>query len=108
MKLLQENLSKVKGGEANPHRNRPFDPVHTETFVESADNPFLRDNLPHGAQDGEVRVTRDTRGLHAPSYYIQRVRRRLADETCAGSKSQTFVGEGLRAAAVLCMEEKDV
>lgn len=108
MKLLQENLSEVKGGEANPHCNRSFNPVHTETFVESADNPFLGHNLPHGAQDGAVRVTCDTRSLHPPPYYIQRVRRRLADETCTGSKSQAFVWVGLLAAAVLCMEEKGV
>lgn len=108
MKFLQENLSEVKGGEANPHCNRSFNPVHTETFVESADNPFLGHNLPHGPQDGAVRVTCDTRSLHPPPYYIQRVRRRLADETCTGSKSQAFVWVGLLAAAVLCVEEKRV
>lgn len=91
MQLPQEDLSKVEGGEADPHRNGPFDPVHTQTFVESTDNPLLRNNLPHGAQDGAVCVTRDSRSLHAPSHHIQRVRRRLADKTRTGSKRQTFI-----------------
>lgn len=33
LQLPQEDLSKVKGGEADAHRHGPFHPVHTETFV---------------------------------------------------------------------------
>lgn len=91
VQLPQENLSEVKGGEADAHRNGPFDPVHTETFVESTDSPLLRHDFPHGAQDGAVCVTRDPCSLHAASYHIQRVGRRLADEPCTGPKRQTFI-----------------
>lgn len=86
VQLPQQDLSKVEGGEADPNRNGPFDPVHTETFVESTDNSFLRHNLPHSAQDGAVSVARDTCSLHAASYHIQRVRCWLADKPCTGSK----------------------
>lgn len=103
VQLPQQDLSKVKGSEADPHRNGPFDPVHTETFVESTDSSLLIHNLPHGAQDGSVRVTHDSCSLHAASYHIQRVRRRLADKTCAGSKRQTFIWVGLWAPTVLYM-----
>lgn len=74
MQLPQENLSKVKGGEADPHRNGSFDPVHTETFVESSDNALLSHYLLHGAQDSTVRVTCDSCSLHAPPDHIQRIR----------------------------------
>ena len=98
----------VKGGEADPHGEGPFDPVHTETFVESADEPFLDHNLLHGAQDGAVRVTRDSRSLHAPPHHIQRVRGRLADKSCAGSKCQSFIRVGVWAPGVLYMGEEEV
>lgn len=86
MQLPQEDLSEVEGGEADAHRDGPFDPVHTQTFVESSDEPLLRHDLPHGAQDGAVSVTCDPRRLHAPSHHVQRVRRRLADQSGAGSE----------------------
>lgn len=49
MQLPQENMREVKGGEAYSYRDGSFDPVHTETFIESTDNPFFRNNFPHGA-----------------------------------------------------------
>lgn len=108
MQLLKEDLSKVECGEADPHRDGPFDPVHTETFVESPDNPLLWHDLPHSAQDGAVRVTRDSCSLHAASHHVQRVGRRLTNKTCAGSKCQTFVWVGLWASTALYMGEESV
>lgn len=106
VQLPQQDLSEVKGGEADSYCDGPFDPVHTKTFIESADHPFLCDNLPHGAQDGAVRVTRHSCGLHSAPYHIQRVGRRLADEASAGPKHQTFVRVWLQAPTVLCMGEE--
>ena len=108
MQLPQENLSKVKRREADPHCNRPLHPVHAETFVESTDEPLLRHDLLHGAQDGAICVTGDSGSLHAPSYHIQRVRRRLADETRAGSKRQALVRVGVWAAAAFYTGEEVV
>lgn len=101
VQLLQQDLGKVKGGEADPDCDGPFDPVHTETFVESTDNSLLRYDLPHGAQDGAVRVAHDPCSLHAASDHIQRVRRRLPDKTRAGSERQTLIRVRLWAPAVL-------
>lgn len=106
VQLPQQDLSEVKGGETDSYRDGPFDPVHTKTFIESADHPFLCDNLPHGAQDGAVRVTRHSSSLHSAPYHVQRVGRRLADETGAGSKHQTFVRVWLQAPTVLCTGEE--
>lgn len=103
MQLLQEDLSQVKGGEADPHCNGPFDPVHTEAFIESSDSPLLEHDLPHGAQDGAVRVTRYPRRLHAPPYHVQRVGRRLTDEARTGPKSQPLIRVGLWAPTSLCI-----
>lgn len=91
VQLPQQDLREVKGGEADSYRDGSFDPVHTETFIESADHPFLCDNLPHGAQDGAVRVTRHSSSLHSAPHHVQRVGRRLADESGASSKHQTLV-----------------
>lgn len=107
VQLPQQDLSEVKGGEADSYRYGPFDPVHTETFIESADHPFLCDNFPHGAQDGAVRVTRHSSSLHSAPYHVQRVGRRLADETGAGSKHQAFVRVWLQAPTVICIGEED-
>lgn len=74
VQLSQQDLGEVKGGEADPDGDGPFDPVHAQTFVESTYNPLLRHYLLNGAQDGAVRVARDPRGLHAAPYHIQRVR----------------------------------
>lgn len=106
VQLRQQDLSEVKDGEADSYRDGPFDPVHTKTFIESTDHPFLCDNLPHGAQNGAVRVTRHSSSLHSAPYHIQRVGRRLADETGTGSKRQTLVRVWLPAPAVLCMGEE--
>lgn len=106
VQLPQQDLSEVKGGEADPHRDGAFDPVHTKTFIESTDHPFLCDNLPHGAQDGAVRVTRHPSSLHSAPYHIQRVGRRLANETGASSKDQAFVRVRLQTAAVLYGKEE--
>lgn len=106
VQLGQQDLSEVKDGEADSYRDGPFDPVHTKTFIESADHPFLCDNLPHGAQDGAVRVTRHSSSLHSAPYHIQRVGRRLADEAGAGSKPQALVRVWLPAPAVICVGEE--
>ncbi len=108
MQLPQENLSKVKSGEADSNCNGSFDPVHAETFVESTNHAFLRHDLPHGAQDGAVCVTRDSCSLHAASHHVQRVRSRLADETRTGSKCQTFIRVGLWAPTALYTGEEGV
>lgn len=106
VQLPQQDLSEVKGGEADSYRDGPFDPVHTETFIESADDPFLCDNLPHGAQDGAVRMTRHSSSLHSAPHHVQGVGRRLADETGASSKHQAFVRVWLQAPTVLCVGEE--
>lgn len=103
VQLPQQDLSEVKGGEADSYRDGPFDPVHTKTFIESADYPFLCDNLPHGAQDGAVRVTHHPSSLHSAPHYVQRVGRRLADEPGAGSEHQALVRVWLQAPTVLCV-----
>lgn len=41
MQLLQENLCKVKRGEADPNSNGAFHPVHAEAFVKSTDEALL-------------------------------------------------------------------
>lgn len=74
VQLSQQDLGEVKGGEADPNGDGPFDPVHAQTFVESTYNALLSHYLLNGAQDGAVCVTRDPRGLHAAPYHIQRVR----------------------------------
>lgn len=107
VQLPQHDLGEVKGGEADPDGDGPFDPVHAQTFVEPACKPLLRHYLSHGAQDGAVRVACDSRGLHAASYHVQRVRRRLADQTRAGPKRQTFIRVGLGAPALLYEREED-
>lgn len=33
MQLEQKVVRDVKGGEADPHGNRPFNPVHAQAFV---------------------------------------------------------------------------
>lgn len=104
VQLPQQDLSEVKGGEADSYRDGPFDPVHTETFIESADHPFLCDNLPHGAQDGAVRVARHSGRLHPAPHHIQRVGRRLADEPGASAERQPLVRVRLQAPAVLCVK----
>lgn len=91
VQLPQHDLGEVKGGEADPHGDGPFDPVHAQALVESAYQPLLRHYLPHGAQDGAVRVACDSTRLHAASHHVQRVRRRLADQTRAGPKRQTLI-----------------
>lgn len=74
VELPQQVLGEVKGGETDPDGDGSFDPVHAQTFVESTYNPLLSHYLPHSAQDGAVGVARDSGGLHAPSYHVQRVR----------------------------------
>lgn len=107
VQLPQHDLGEVKGGEADPHGDGPFDPVHAQTFVEPAHQPLLGHDLPHGAQDGAVRVARHPRGLHAPPHHVQGVRRRLADQTRAGPERQALVGVRLGAPALLYEREED-
>lgn len=107
VQLPQHNLGEVKGGEADPDGDGPLDPVHAQTFVESAYKPLLSHDLPHGAQDGAVGVACDSRGLHAASYHVQRVRRRLADQTRTGPESQTFIRVRLGAPTLLYERAED-
>lgn len=108
VQLPQEDLSEVKCGEADPDRNGPFHPVHTETFVQSTDDALLRHYLLHRSQDGAVRVACDPCCLHATPHHVQRVRCRLANETRTCAKYQSFIRVGLLATAAFYMRERVV
>jgi len=100
MQLQQKVVHEVKCGEANPHCNGPFNPVHTQAFVQSTSDSFLSYDLAHGPQNCDARRAGNPSCLHAPAHHIQRVRSRLSDQARAGAKGQALVGVRLRS---LCL-----
>lgn len=55
MKFEQDVVRDVKCGEANPHSNGAFKPVHAQSFVQSTHDALPGHNLTHGPENCAVR-----------------------------------------------------
>lgn len=104
MQFEQKAVHDVKCGEANSHSNRPFKPVHAQAFVQSMYNSLLCYDLTHCPQNCAVWWAGNAGCLHAPPYHIQRVRGRLSNQACAGTKSQALIGVRLGPLSFFCVQ----
>lgn len=96
MQLQQEAVRDVKRGEADPHGDGTFQPVHAQAFVQPPPDSFLRYDLAHRPENRGVGPPRHAGRLHAPPHHVQRVRGRLSDQARAGAEGQALVGIRLR------------
>lgn len=90
--FLKETMQQIKRCKANSYSNWSFDPIHSQSLVNTLPHPFCFIDIFCSTPHPPILWlcwSRYPIGLHSPANYFQWVGDRLAKESCTSTKKQS-------------------